>query len=242
MTKVCTCHHCGARLIRKRAPSITTKFHFCNTFCKGEWQRTFKPVTREWLETQYVEKQMNCTQIAHLVNRDPKSVWNWLKDFKIQTRPRGSDKNQQFKKGHQSRLGVHHSVETRQRLRAIALADGRVPYDSKVGSYMKGKKGAETPMWKGGITPERQSFYSSDEWKEAVKSVWRRTHGVCERCKVKQTKEKRGTYHIHHVVSFMVRALRAEPSNLVLLCRSCHLFVHSNENKTGEFIKETIPC
>jgi predicted HNH restriction endonuclease len=50
--------------------------------------------------------------------------------------------------------------------------------------------------------------------------------------------ESRGTFHIHHVVSFMVRELRAEPDNLVLLCKKCHLFVHSRKNKTSEFIKE----
>lgn len=242
MTKICECYQCGQSLIRKQSPSLTTKHHFCDTACKGAWQRTFKPVTKAWLEDHYVGKQMNCTQIAHLVNRDPKSVWNWLKDFKIPTRPRGSDKNQQFKKGQQSRLGIPHSVETRAKLRAIALADGRVPYDPKIGSYMKGRKGADTPMWKGGISPERQSFYASKEWKEAVRIVWRRTRGICEKCMVKQTKDQRGTYHIHHVVSFMVRHLRADAENLVLLCKACHLFVHSNKNSNKDFIREAPIC
>lgn len=243
MTKECACHFCGAKLIRKLAPSLTTRFHFCDTFCKGQWQRTFKPVSREWLEDHYITKHMNCTQIAHIVKRDPKSVWNWLKDFKIPTRPRGSDKNQHFKKGYSgAMLGRKHSLATREKLRAARIKDGHVPYLKDGVHYLKGKRGEDTPNWKGGVTPERQSFYASDEWKDAVKIIWKRTRGICERCLSKQAKANRGTYHIHHIVSFMVRHLRADADNLVLLCRPCHLFVHSNENVTNEFIREVAEC
>lgn len=31
--------------------------------------------------------------------------------------------------------------------------------------------------------------------------------------------------------------LRSEPSNLILLCRDCHLWIHSNENAKQDFIK-----
>lgn len=242
MTKECLCHHCGSVLVRKNSPSIKTRLHFCDTTCKGEWQRTQKPVTREWLEEHYTKRQFNCTQIAHMVQRDPKSVWNWMKDFGIPTRPRGSDKNQQFKKGQGAFLGKKHSDVTKAKIRAARLADGHVPYLKNGVHHSKGKRGAETSNWKGGITPERQAFYASAEWKEAVKIVWRRTGGICERCNTHQTKEQRGTYHVHHIVSFMVRHLRADADNLVLLCKACHLFVHSKENGKKEFIREVGAC
>src|SRR6266545_6271825 len=85
----CTCHHCGNALVRKSAPSIKSKLHFCDKTCKGEYQRTFKPVSEKWLREHYTDKKLDTTQIAHIVKRDPKSVWNWLKDFGIPTRPRG---------------------------------------------------------------------------------------------------------------------------------------------------------
>ena len=45
-------------------------------------------------------------------------------------------------------------------------------------------------------------------------------------------------FHIHHVVSFADKELRAEPSNLVLLCEACHQFVHSRENLTREYLPQ----
>ena len=42
--------------------------------------------------------------------------------------------------------------------------------------------------------------------------------------------------HIHHIVSFADTDLRAEVSNLVLLCVKCHRFVHSKNNITQEYL------
>jgi len=39
-------------------------------------------------------------------------------------------------------------------------------------------------------------------------------------------------------VSFAVRELRAVVDNLVLLCRPCHLWVHSNANTQKLYLKE----
>ena len=86
----CKCHWCGEPLVRG-TQAKEVRYHFCNNGCKGEHQRTRKPVTEEWLRQKYITEGLNCTQIAHLVKRDPKSVWNWLKDFGIPTRPRGQN-------------------------------------------------------------------------------------------------------------------------------------------------------
>jgi len=45
-------------------------------------------------------------------------------------------------------------------------------------------------------------------------------------------------FHVHHIVSFAVRELRAAVSNLALLCEDCHRFVHSNANTACEFLGE----
>ena len=134
-------------------------------------------------------------------------------------------------------IGRHHSQETRERLRAIALADGRVPYDPVIGSYMKGRRGALATNWKGGITPERQAFYASQEWRVACKAVWRRANALCERCGADhRDSSRRSTFHVHHIVGFAATALRAVIGNLALLCGTCHRFVHSKANIASEFL------
>ena len=83
-------------------------------------------------------------------------------------------------------------------------------------------------------TPERQSIYSSIDWKLAVKEVWKRDKGFCKKCGKKNTGKMQ--YDIHHLESFSNKELRCEPNNLILLCHKCHLWVHSKENITKEFI------
>ena len=245
----CKCHWCGKSLIRgKQAVKVT--YHFCDNKCKGEYQKTAKPVTLEWLFEHYITKGLDTTQIGHMVNRDPKSVWNWLKDFGIPTRKRGSDKRQHFAKGTALFAGKHHSpetlailrgrkhtAETKAKLSAIAKADGRVPFDPDVGPN-GGRRGKDHPSWKGGITAERQAFYQTPEWKKAERAVKKRDKMTCQRCgKVKHPGDGE-QFDIHHTVSFSCVALRAVTSNLVYLCEPCHYWVHGKENVDRDFIKE----
>jgi hypothetical protein len=197
-----------------------------------------KPVSREWLMTEYVERGLDCVAIGRALGRDPKTIWAWMRHYGIPTRPRGHDTSRLCRDGSSFR-GKRHTPETRERLRAMALADGRVPFDPAVGPPYRGKRGAETPNWKGGVTPERQAFYGSPEWKRACRIVWHRADARCERCaKDHRAEGNRGTFHVHHIVSFRVRALRAEPTNLALLCRECHRFVHGKLNVAREFLGE----
>ena len=99
---------------------------------------------------------------------------------------------------------------------------------------MFGRKGEENPHWKGGITPKRQAFYSSLEWNMVCQKVWRRDKATCQRCEKKKTNTDE--FHIHHIISFSVEKLRLDLDNLILLCKDCHHFVHSTENKNKEFL------
>lgn len=239
------CSKCGSQIERvtlnygKNRP-ITT--FFCDNECKGAWQKAQREAngwTKEWLIDQYVRQGKSANDIAREVGRDPKRVWEWIRDYGIETRPRGSDERQLFKKGQPSAFtGMKHTPEARRRLRELRLKDGRVPY-LKDGKHWLHATGAKPGNWKGGITPERQAFYSSEEWVEAVKAVWARDNATCQKCgKHHNTAKSRGTFHIHHVVSFKNKALRADVSNLALLCRACHLWVHSKKNMNKEFIVE----
>ena len=233
------CYECGVDVVRKKQ-SKPVKVHFCSMTCKANYQRRAKPVSEKWLRDHYLDKKMNCTEIAHIVNRDPKSVWNWLKDLGIPTRPRGHDWRDKLKIGSgpdNAFYGKKHSKATREKLKEIAIADGRVPFDPKVGSYMKGRKGPNTPRWKGGITPERQSVYSSTEWCNAVKTVWKRDKATCQRCGLRKNEAREVSFDIHHIKGFANVKHRTNPDALVLLCEPCHYWVHSRKNEKGEFIQ-----
>jgi hypothetical protein len=196
-----------------------------------------KPVSAEWLRARYWDDGRDCVQIGDEVGRDPKTVWAWMRHYGIPTRPRGADKRQHFKPGTVSTFkGKHHDPETRALLSDQKRKSGHVPYLKNGVHHLKGKRGAATPNWKGGVTPERQAFYSSPEWRDAVKAVWARANAHCERCGAHHNGVLRGTFHVHHIVSFMVRELRSEPSNLALLCKTCHFWVHSRANVGREFI------
>lgn len=234
------CKFCG-KLVRKQKNRHKTQ-SFCDNRCKSEWQKTQKPVDKEWLIQKYIVEGLSCYEIAPLVNRNPKQVYEWLKGYNIPTRPRGSNTDVQFKKGQQSAMkGLKHSEETKEKIRQARLRDGIVPYLNKDGTHaMKGRTGANHPKWKGGFTPERQAVYGSQEWKDAVKIVWKRDNATCQRCGLHRSEARKEDidFDIHHIVSFAVKELRCETSNLILLCETCHHWVHSNDNINKELISE----
>lgn len=232
------CHECGVDVVRRKQTK-DVKVHFCSMACKANYQRRAKPVTKEWLIEHYIEKGMDCVQISEIVKRDPKSVWNWLKDFGIPTRPRGTgwDKNLIIGSGSDSAFyGKKHTEETKEKIRKISIEQGRVPFDPSVGSYMKGRKGDQTPNWKGGITADRQACYSSKEWCEAVKVVWKRDDAKCQICGRSKAEDRDFPFDIHHIIGFKNVRHRTNPDNLVLLCETCHYWAHSKKNTESLFI------
>lgn len=234
------CSQCGKIHFRKKVHPKSIN-HFCDRICKGEWQkdqRRKQGFTKEWIYEQYWTIGKSADQIAKEINKDPKTVWFWFKADNIPTRPRGSEYGQQFKKGQESAFkGKKHTEENKEKIRQKSLKDGRVPY-LKNGVHWLKHEGAVSPNYKGGISPDRQSFYSSIEWSDAVKKIWERDNAICQRCGKKHNiEENRGTFHIHHIESFLNKEKRADIDNLILLCRSCHLWVHSKKNINKEFIK-----
>jgi hypothetical protein len=228
------CGFCGACIVRNVAPSIHSKINFCDIRCKAEYQKMAKPVSKDWLEKQYIELGRNTTQIAHEVGRDPKSVWNWLKDLGIPRRKRGTTGNHLFAT---PRSGYHLSDAHKQALRSARAKDGRIPALINGVHWMK-VLGRKPASWKGGITPDRQALYASQGWKECVKSVWHRDNAICQLCHVDSRSVLKGVikFELHHIDSFKVVERRADPSNVILLCQHCHKWIHSKKNKRRKFL------
>lgn len=230
------CANCGASVSRK---PTKTENHYCNNNCKSEWQKKQREklgYTKEWLEKEYYENRKSANQIAREIGRDPKRVWEWIRDYGLQTRERGTDYGQNFKEGHESAFkGCKHSEETKEKIRNKRIEDGHVPYLVNGVHWMKAY-GRKPASWKGGITPERQALYSTPEWKQVWYAVMNRDKKTCQRCGIVYKKGIR--LDVHHLVSFMDKEKRTEESNLIVLCYDCHKWVHSKKNINRDFIKE----
>ena len=198
--------------------------------------------TAELLAELYTSQGLGCPEIGRMFERDGSTVRYWLLRAGIPTRKRGTDPAQWFTKGGgdpRSFSGTKHSDETKAKL-AIASKD-RKPWLRNGVHWLHTVAPDQNPNWNGGSTPERQEFYRTPEWKAAVTAVWRRDDATCQCCGLDWRTVDRAateTFHIHHVVSFAVRELRAVVDNLVLLCRPCHLWVHSNANVDQLLIKQ----
>lgn len=233
---VTKCKQCGAEIVRRgKRPGV-----FCSLECKGQWQQSQKPVDREWLYQKYSVEELSTYAIGAIVGRDPKRVYEWLVGYGIPTRSKNEAiiaMNQRPDTREKRRLHgrkLVHTAETKRKL-SEARAGKHYPKLQGAGNGMYGRRGIKSNNWKGGCTPERQAFYSSREWALACVEVWRRDAAECQRCGIGQAERK---LHVHHIVSFAVVELRAEASNLVLLCSKCHRWVHSKQNANGDFIHE----
>jgi hypothetical protein len=252
------CKWCGKGIQRRgrRKPV------FCSIQCKAEWQRTQKPISKDNLYKFYVVDGLGTYQISQIVGRDPKRVYEWLRDYGIPIREREWDVTPGTKPYHGKVWLRREYLEKQRSAKEIAglygvtennilffLAKFGIPRRqmdeirlikywgaSGQSNPMYGRRGAENPNWKGGMTPERQAFYQSEVWKQVSQRVWKRDKANCQRCGVHA--DGVIEMHIHHVISFAVEELRVNPLNLVLLCRDCHNFVHSTANTAREFLEK----
>jgi hypothetical protein len=100
----------------------------------------------------------------------------------------------------------------------------------------KYQKDNGNPNWRGGLSGERQCLYSNKKWKEVSQFVFKRDGAKCRLCKLYQNNDRKSTFHIHHIISFINKKTRFDKKNLVLLCKKCHWFVHSSKNINKVFI------
>lgn len=174
-------------------------------FKKGQHWRPHAPHREApWLREQYVDRGLSVGDIARACGVTDNAIDYWMRKHGIARR----------------------STSEARALKHWGVSGKRNP--------MFGKRGAETPAWRGGHTPERQAFHGSAEWRCASLQVWRRDAGACRRCGLRAN-DCKTLFDVHHIAPFAVKRLRTELTNLVLLCRACHRFVHSKKNINHEF-------
>lgn len=232
------CKRCGKEFNRtgKRIPV------YCSISCKGMAQREVKEIsegiTKEWLEEKYIDDGLSTYEIAKIVNRDPKRVYEWLRDYDIPTRTRSEviQKNSWWALGYDSALkGRRRLEETKQKI-SKTRKERKIPGKFGKDNPMYGIRGSKHPNWKGGSTPERQKLYRTELWKKIVRTAFERDNWVCQRCGGGTTYGN--GLHTHHLKSWAdYPDDRFDLDNLITLCRKCHNWVHSNKNIDKEFIK-----
>lgn len=193
--------------MRNDKGQFTKGHHFSpeTEFKKGQHWRPKKPYwDKDWLVSEYATKERSANDIASEFGITEAAILFWLRKHNILRREMSNIRS----KKHWGLAGEQNG--------------------------MYGRTGENSSNWKGGITPERQEFYISDEWKKACSEVYKRDNAQCQRCGNKDN------LHVHHIVTFANKELRADIDNLVLLCAKCHRFVHSKKNINQEYIGKEV--
>ena len=178
-------------------------------FGKGDhWRKPQLFRERDWLIEQYAEKNRSTGEIAAEFGVTDSAVLFWLHKHTVPRR----------------------SISEARKIKRWGASGADNP--------MWNRRGELNPRWLGGVTLERQAFYTSREWKDACSAVWKRDEARCRRCSQHRRDSPDMPFHIHHIFSFSDKSLRADTENLVLLCEACHQFVHSRRNVEREFLPQ----
>lgn len=251
-----TCPWCDTQFIRSGK-----HVRFCSIDCKAAWQRTQRPISPDELYRLYIEQQLSTYSISKLVKRNPKRVYEWLRDDGVPTRKRGWSTEPGTRQWHKREWLEAEYVEKQKSATEISAEVGctvnnilfflhkhgiPVRQMSEIRAIkhwgnegpanpMYGRIGPQNPNWKGGVSPERQGLYASEAWRKAARKVRKRDGNHCQRCGCIQ--ELNRILCIHHRKSFAEHPEeRVNVEFLISLCGPCHHWVHSNENVNHEFI------
>lgn len=156
-------------------------------FKKGEhWRRPQPFRERSYLDHEYVTKGRSCGDIAREFGVTDGAIQLWLKRHGIAAR----------------------SVSQARKLKRWGVCGDKNP--------MFGRRGPESPAWKGGVTPARQALYSTAKWRSVARRIKARDRS-CRLCTSIIELE------IHHIMPFSEAPdLAMEDTNLIRLCAKCH--------------------
>lgn len=91
----------------------------------------------------------------------------------------------------------------------------------------------KNPNWKGGISKHRKGRMMIAEQAKWRRLVYRRDNHICRRCGY----DKGKILNAHHIATWAnYPGKRFDISNGLTLCKTCHDWVHSDENIKGDYI------
>jgi thymidylate synthase ThyX/5-methylcytosine-specific restriction endonuclease McrA len=163
--------------------------------------------SKVWLRTQYHDKGLEQAQIAALVGCSEDTIRAWVRKHSLQ-KPLGSWSRGKapWNYGKRYKTGKKMSRAHRRTLSARMSGPGN-------------------PSWKGGITRRSTSIRRGVE--KLRQTIMLRDAYCCRLCKQRARK-----LTLHHVIPVWARPdLVLVESNIVTLCRSCHLKVNGHEEE-----------
>jgi len=204
--------------------SIGNKYGLGNRHSEEVKEKIRKSSKERWENPEY-KKRISEKLKGHIVSEETRK--------KISEANKGKKPSQKaIEKSIKSRIGKHHSRETKKKMSEAHLKN---PVRHWLGKKMsveirkklsESHKGEKSSFWRGGITPKNTKIRNSIEmslWREAV---FLRDSYTCQKCGVRG-----GKLHSHHIKSFaQYPELRFAINNGQTLCRECH-------KKTNNYLK-----
>lgn len=193
----------------------------------------------DMLRSKYLVEGQSDRQIAAALNVPEHRVYLARKAAGIPSRPRGHNLSGALRPQHDYGhwRGKSRAPETRQKISAAAQTQTNRP--SGQFHPMFGKQGAANPNYKHGNSPERQRIYSTYQWRCLIEFVYLRDGGRCRRCGLEIPFDHKQQHH-HHFWSWdEYPEFRLHPDNVMLICRTCHEWIHSSLNVERYWVAPT---
>lgn len=171
---------------------------------------------KEWLIDKYVVQGKSTTDIAEELNKDPKTIYYWLKKYNIPRRKVGTMSQERINR---NRLSVSCFYCGKEFLKSPARAKRRDKHFCTHRCSELYNSGENNVNYKG--LKVDQTGRASFEYKEWRKAVLKRDNFTCQSC------GNNKNLHVHHLTRYAdCEELRVDLNNGITLCKPCHYEAH----------------
>lgn len=116
--------------------------------------------------------------------------------------------------------GKKHTEETKSKISKIRIERGLAKGEKN--SFF-GRRGENSPGWRGGFSKEERSFYDSSSYDKLRLFVLGRDRYTCQSCGVSKESNPKIRLNIHHIIPIKVdESKKLDQDNVITLCSVCH--------------------